>query len=75
MIGFQVSMFGGSAWTWVGTRQQYYFHTYLKEQPDLNFQHHKVRTEMQVIIEQNMNEVNLSFPVILLDYLLVSQVH
>ena len=32
-----VSVFGGSAWEWDETRQQYYFHNWLKEQPDLNF--------------------------------------
>lgn len=48
MIGFQVSVFGGSAWTWVESRQQYYYHAYLKEQPDLNYQNNKIRQEMHV---------------------------
>jgi alpha-glucosidase len=31
-----LSVFGGSAWQWDSRRQQYYFHNYLKQQPDLN---------------------------------------
>jgi len=30
------SVFGGPAWTWDGRRRQYYFHNFLKEQPQLN---------------------------------------
>jgi len=30
------SVFGGPAWTWDGRRRQYYLHTFLKEQPQLN---------------------------------------
>ncbi|MDR6788075.1 alpha-glucosidase [Sphingomonas sp. BE138] len=30
------SVFGGPAWTWDARRQQYYLHTFLKEQPQLN---------------------------------------
>ena len=30
------SVFGGPAWTWDGRRGQYYLHTFLKEQPQLN---------------------------------------
>jgi alpha-glucosidase len=32
-----LSIFGGPAWEWSGTRMQYYLHNFLKEQPDLNF--------------------------------------
>ena len=31
------SVFGGPAWTWDARRGQYYFHNFLREQPDLNF--------------------------------------
>ncbi len=37
------SVFGGSAWEWSVTRRQYYFHNFLKEQPDLNFHHPQVQ--------------------------------
>ena len=32
-----LSWFGGSGWTWDEGRQQFYFHTFLAEQPDLNW--------------------------------------
>ncbi len=32
-----LSIFGGSAWQWDETRQQYYLHNFLSSQPDLNF--------------------------------------
>ncbi len=31
------SVFGGPAWTWDGERRQYYLHSFLAEQPDLNY--------------------------------------
>jgi oligo-1,6-glucosidase len=37
------SSFGGPAWTWDESRQQYYLHYYAKEQPDLNWENPKVR--------------------------------
>jgi alpha-glucosidase len=41
-----VSVFGGSAWEWDAATQQYYYHAYLKEQPDLNWRHPAVQTAM-----------------------------
>lgn len=41
------SIFGGSAWEWDEGRQQYYLHTFLKEQPDLNWDNPMVRDEMK----------------------------
>jgi len=32
-----LSIFGGSAWEWDSRRRQYYFHNFLREQPDWNF--------------------------------------
>jgi len=32
-----LSVFGGSAWQWDSRRRQYYLHSFLAEQPDLNF--------------------------------------
>lgn len=37
------SIFGGSAWTWCEERQQFYLHTFAKEQPDLNWENPEVR--------------------------------
>lgn len=37
------SIFGGSAWEYDDTREQYYLHTFLKEQPDLNWENPEVR--------------------------------
>ncbi len=37
------SIFGGSAWTWCEERGQYYLHTFLKEQPDINWANPDVR--------------------------------
>jgi alpha-glucosidase len=40
------SVFGGPAWTWDGPTSQYYFHQFLKEQPDLNWRNPEVRQAM-----------------------------
>jgi alpha-glucosidase len=44
----QLSVYGGSAWTWDEERQQFYYHTYLPEQPDLNLRNPVVQEEMKV---------------------------
>jgi alpha-glucosidase len=41
-----LSEFGGSAWTFDRQTGQYYYHAYLKEQPDLNWRNPEVRTAM-----------------------------
>jgi len=40
------SVFGGPAWTWDETTGQYYFHQFLKEQPDLNWRNPELRQAM-----------------------------
>ena len=45
-----LSIFGGSAWQWSESRKQYYLHTFLKEQPDLNWDNPVVRQEMQNVL-------------------------
>jgi len=40
------SVFGGPAWTWDEPTGQYYFHQFLKEQPDLNWRNPEVRQAM-----------------------------
>ncbi len=37
------SVFGGPGWTYVAERRQYYFHMFLKEQPDVNWRNEAVR--------------------------------
>jgi alpha-glucosidase len=41
-----ISDFGGSAWTWDKVTRQYYYHAFLKEQPDLNWRHPAVKAAM-----------------------------
>ncbi len=38
-----LSIFGGSAWQWDTSRQQYYLHNFLSSQPDLNLHNRKVQ--------------------------------
>lgn len=40
------SEFGGPAWTWDATRQQFYYHAFLRSQPDLNWRNPDVVTAM-----------------------------
>jgi glycosidase len=41
-----ISDFGGSAWEWDEVTRQYYYHAFLKEQPDLNWRHPAVQAAM-----------------------------
>lgn len=41
-----LSVFGGPAWEWDKTTQQYYYHAFLKEQPDLNWRNPEVQEAM-----------------------------
>ena len=43
-------VFGGSTWEWVPEIEQYYFHQFLPEQPDLNWDNPKVRKEIYDMI-------------------------
>src|SRR3990167_251703 len=45
-----LSIFGGSAWTFDETTRQYYFHSFLPEQPDLNWRNEAVRNEMMGVV-------------------------
>lgn len=45
-----LSIFGHSAWQWDPTRQQYYYHAFYKEQPDLNWRNRQVRDAMYQMI-------------------------
>jgi alpha-glucosidase len=39
-----MSHFGGPAWTWDESTKQFYLHSFLKQQPDLNWRNPEVRT-------------------------------
>jgi alpha-glucosidase len=41
-----LSVFGGTAWEWDETTQQFYYHAFLKEQPDLNWRNPEVQNAM-----------------------------
>ncbi|HEX7237073.1 MAG TPA: alpha-amylase family glycosyl hydrolase [Gammaproteobacteria bacterium] len=41
-----VSVFGGSVWEWDAATSQYYLHTFLDSQPDLNWREPRVRAAM-----------------------------
>jgi alpha-glucosidase len=41
-----LSNFGGSAWEWDQATGQYYYHSFLKQQPDLNWRNPAVRSAM-----------------------------
>ena len=41
-----LSRFGGSAWQWDEQSEQYYYHAFLPEQPDLNWRNHEMREAM-----------------------------
>lgn len=45
-----LSEFGGSAWEWDATTGQYYYHAYLKQQPDLDWRNPEVRQAMAEVL-------------------------
>ena len=42
--------FGGSAWEWDASTGQYFYHAYLKQQPDLNWRNPAVRAAMHEVL-------------------------
>ncbi|WP_309086158.1 alpha-amylase family glycosyl hydrolase [Chelativorans sp.] len=49
------SEFGGDAWEWDERTGQYYYHAFLKEQPDLNWRNPRVRNEMYDVLRFWLN--------------------
>jgi alpha-glucosidase len=45
-----LSNFGGSAWEWDAATRQYYYHCFLKEQPDLNWRNPAVVAAMHEVL-------------------------
>lgn len=46
-----LSVFGGSAWEWDKQTGQYYYHAFLKEQPDLNWRNPEVQEAMLEVMQ------------------------
>ena len=47
--------FGGGAWEWDERTHQFYYHMFLKEQPDLNWRNENVRKEIFRIVKKWLN--------------------
>lgn len=45
------SVYGGSSWEWNENREQYYYHAFAKEQPDLNLREQRVLDEIETILQ------------------------
>lgn len=45
------SLYGGSAWSYDLTTDQYYYHSFFKEQPDLNWRNPQVRMRLYSIMQ------------------------
>lgn len=45
-----ISIFRGSAWKWVESRGEYYYHNFLAEQPDLNYRNQYVVDEIKEVM-------------------------
>ncbi len=45
-----LAAFGGTAWEWDENTQQYYYHAFLKEQPDLNWRNPEVQRAMMKVM-------------------------
>ena len=45
-----ISDFGGPAWEWDAATGQYYYHAFLKEQPDLNWRNPDLRASMMDVL-------------------------
>lgn len=44
------SVYGGSSWEWSSKREQYYYHAFAKEQPDLNLREQRVIDELDKVL-------------------------
>ncbi|CAL1546909.1 unnamed protein product [Lymnaea stagnalis] len=45
-----LSLFGGSAWEWNDERQQYYYHVFIKEAPEMNHRNENVEWELKSLL-------------------------
>lgn len=67
-----VGNFGGSAWTYVPEREQYYYHAFLPEQADLNWNNEQVQQAMLKSLdywfEQGIDGARLDAPAFLIEH-------
>jgi alpha-glucosidase len=56
-----LSRFGGSAWEWDELTGQYYYHWFLKIQPDLNWRNPRVRAAMADVLRFWMKRGSMAF--------------
>lgn len=52
----QLSVFGGSGWTWNDDRKQFYFHQFNTKQPEFNIRNLDVQNELYVCIKFYKND-------------------
>lgn len=65
-----LSVFGGSAWEWDAATGQYYYHSFLKEQPDLNWRNPEVAGVMLEVMRYWLDKGVDGFRVDVLWYLI-----
>jgi alpha-glucosidase len=51
------SGFGGTAWTWMPARQQFYYHKFYAEQPDLNWRNPEVEKAMFAVMRFRLDAI------------------
>ena len=57
----EVAFFGGSVWEYSEKRQQYYYHSFDKSQPDLNWANPQVRKSLSEVVNYWINKVIKGF--------------
>lgn len=65
-----LGVFGGTGWEWDEKTQQYYYHSFLKEQPDLNWRNREVKDAMLEVMRFWLNKGVDGFRIDVLWYLI-----
>lgn len=68
-----MNLLGSSAWTWHPERNQYYYHVYSSDQPDLNFRNPDVRNDMKSILRFWLSHGIAGFRLLSVPYLLEAE--
>ncbi|PRO66576.1 glycoside hydrolase family 13 protein [Alkalicoccus urumqiensis] len=69
------SIFGGSCWEWDENTGQYYFHSFAKEQPDLNWENDEVREAVYDMIRWWLDQGIAGFRVDAITFIKKPEVH